>query len=177
MVYIAFLRGVNVAKNVITMQRLGAIWAEMGHQHPRTYIQSGNVIFSSGEAAGKIVAAMEKRLAAEARLPIRVMLRSRAELGRIIGGSPFMKETGIDAGRLHVTLLDRAAGKNAGELLGKVEAGRDRYYVAGPQVYLYCPDGYGRTKLSNSAIEKRLSVTATTRNWNTMNRLYEMAAE
>jgi uncharacterized protein (DUF1697 family) len=59
--------------------------------------------------------------------------------------------------------------------LSAVNAGADQFRISDKEVYLYCPNGYGRTKLSNNALEKALSVKATTRNWNTVNKLYEIA--
>ena len=56
-----------------------------------------------------------------------------------------------------------------------MNAGADQFRISDKEVYLYCPNGYGRTKLSNNALEKTLSVKATTRNWNTVNKLYEIA--
>ena len=58
-----------------------------------------------------------------------------------------------------------------------MNAGPDQWQGRESEIYLYCPDGYGRTKLSNNALEKLLSVTATTRNWRTVNQLYQMALE
>ena len=61
------------------------------------------------------------------------------------------------------------------KILAEIEAGDDEFQAAGKEVYLHCPNGYGNTKLSNTAIEKRLATRATTRNWNSVNKLYEMA--
>ena len=77
---------------------------------------------------------------------------------------------------MHVTFLAGNAAPEGLARLKKIQAGDDRFVVAGHEVYVSCPGGYGRTKLSNMAIERALGVKATTRNWNTVKRLAEMAA-
>ena len=97
-------------------------------------------------------------------------------MGRVIAANPFLKERGIDLARLHVTFLTAEPAKAGSERLGALRAGRDRFRCIGREIYLHCPNGYGTSKLSNNAIEKALSLRATTRNWNTVNKLYEMCS-
>jgi uncharacterized protein (DUF1697 family) len=172
---IALLRGVNVGGNLLKMERLRAICSELGHRNVRTYVQSGNVVFEATATLSKCAAALEKTLAGETRLPVTVILRTRDEIAKILAGNPFLKVEGIDLTKLHVTFLESAASKEALKTLAAIKAGDDEFRSAGKEIYLYCPNGYGKTKLSNNAIEKALAVRATTRNWNSVNRLYEMA--
>ena len=80
----------------------------------------------------------------------------------------------VDAARLHVTFLDRVPTKQALKALETLSSGPDRFHCAGTEIYLHCPNGYGRTKLSNTAFERLLGLKATTRNWNTVNKLCEL---
>jgi uncharacterized protein (DUF1697 family) len=76
-----------------------------------------------------------------------------------------------------VTFLSQAPAKSSLQRLDKLVSGRDQFRVSGKEIYLYCPDGYGVSKLSNNAFEKLLSVRATTRNWNSVNKIYAMCLE
>ncbi len=173
--YIALLRGVNVGGNVLKMERPREACAELGLKNARTYVQSGNVVFAAQGTAGKWAAALEKKLAGEARLPVSVIVRTATEMGRVIGANPFLKERGIDVARLHVTFLPHEPAKAGLERLRTLEAGTDRFRCIGREIYLHCPNGYGKLKLANAAIEKALSLRATTRNWNTVIKLHRMS--
>jgi uncharacterized protein (DUF1697 family) len=174
--YVALLRGINVGQNTLKMERLRQLWSELGFKNVTTYVQSGNVVFEAEGSPSSLPSAIEPRLAGETRLPVAVLVRTPAELKSSISRNPFLKEKGIDQSRLHVTFLAGAPGKDALRKLTAVNAGPDRFHLSGKEVYLYCPNGYGRTKLSNNALERVLSVKATTRNWNTVNKLYEIAS-
>jgi uncharacterized protein (DUF1697 family) len=175
--FIALLRGVNVGGNMLKMERVRELWAELGFENARTYVQSGNVVFEAKDPPAKWSQTIERALERETRLPVTVLLRTPADVGRVIANNPFLKEKGIDPAKLHVTFLSSAVAKDAVKKLSAVDAGPDRFHVVGKEVYLHCPEGYGRTKLANNRLEKALSVKATTRNWNTVNKLYEMAIQ
>ena len=175
-IYIALLRGVNVGQNTIKMDRLRELWSEFGFKNATTYVQSGNVVFEAEGSPSNWSQAIEQKLAGETRLPVSVFLRTPSELRGIIARNPFLKEKGVDGSKLHLTFLSRATGENALKKLSAVNAGTDQFRLSGKEVYLYCPQGYGRTKLSNNALERVLSVKATTRNWNTVHKLYEIAS-
>jgi len=170
--YIALLRGVNVGGNTLKMDRLREMCGELGFENVRTYLQSGNVLFEAGESPSKVLQMLEKKLVGQTRLPISVIVRTSADLGSVIARNPFLKDKAIDIAKLHVTFLQGAATNEAAMKLSAIPAARDAFFVAGKEIYLHCPDGYGNTKLSNNVIQKVLGVTATTRNWNTVNHLY-----
>jgi uncharacterized protein (DUF1697 family) len=174
---IALLRGINVGNNALRMERLRALLAELGFGDPRTYLQSGNAVFTAAGPAAKLARLIEAKLAGETRLPVSVFIRTPAQLKRVIDTNPFLKEPGIDAKKLHVTFLAARSPRPGLAALGAVKSGADRWQAAGAEIYLHCPDGYGRTKLNNTTIEKLLATRATTRNWNTVVALYEMSRE
>ena len=174
--YIALLRGVNVGGNTLRMERLRALCEELGLENVRTYVQSGNVVFAAGRSCAHWARALAQVLEGEARLPVSVIVRSSADMARIVTSNPFLKEKGIDITRLHVTFLGKAPAKAAIKALDALPSGTGRFVHDGEEIFVYCPNGYGNTKLSNTAFEKALAVRATTRNWNTVNKLCEMAS-
>jgi uncharacterized protein (DUF1697 family) len=175
--HIALLRGINVGANMLKMERLREIFAELGLDGAKTYLQSGNVLFSAKGTPAGLSAMIDRRVSAETRLPVSVIIRTPAQLKRVVDANPFLKAGGADAKTLHVTFLGGAAPKAGLAALAKVESGDDRWQGSGSEIYLSCPTGYGRTKLNNGAIEKLLGVRATTRNWTTVTALHAMAAE
>jgi uncharacterized protein (DUF1697 family) len=175
-VYVAMLRGVNVGGNSLKMDWLREACAGLGLQDVRTYVQSGNIVFSSRLGAEKLATVLKATIDAQTRLPVPVIIRSVSEMAKIVAGNPFLKQKGVDPTKLHVTFLAKAPSKPALEKLDALAGTRDEYRLVGREIYLHCPINYGETKLSNTAIEKALSVGATTRNWKTVTVLCEMAA-
>jgi len=176
-VYVAMLRGVNVGGNSLRMDWLRQACENLGWQNVRTYVQSGNIVFSSRGSALKLAQMLKETIDVQTRLPVTVVLRSAADMKKVVADNPFLKQKGIDASKLHVTFLGKAPIKPALDRLDALAGTRDQYRLNGSELYLNCPVNYGETKLSNGAIEKVLGVGATTRNWKTVMTLHAMAAE
>jgi uncharacterized protein (DUF1697 family) len=176
-VYVAMLRGVNVGGNSLKMDWLRGACEDVGLQNVQTYVQSGNIVFSSVAGALKLVQMLKVLIDAQTRLPVTVVVRSASEMTKIVAGNPFLKQKGLDITKLHVTFLGDVPSKPAPEKLDALAGTRDQYRLAKQEIYLHCPINYGQTRLSNTAIEKALSVSATTRNWKTVTTLHEMAME
>jgi uncharacterized protein (DUF1697 family) len=172
-VLIALLRGVNVGGNILKMYRLREICAKLGAENPRTYVQSGNVVFQARHSAAEWEAKLEKKLAGESRLPVSVIVRTVAEMNQVVAGNPFLQEKGIDTARLAVTFLQQPPGQPALTALSAREIGRERFHHAGKELYLHCPDGFANSKLYT--LDRVLKQHTTTRNWNTIIKLCEMA--
>jgi uncharacterized protein (DUF1697 family) len=173
--YIALLRAVNVGSNMLKMEHLREMLAELGFADVKTYLQSGNVLFSAKGTRAQLAARIEKRVSEATRLPVSAILRTPAELQRIIAANPFAKEAAGTPKAVHVTFLAAKAPKTGAAEIGKLQSGADRWHVAGADIYLHCPGGYGRTKLNNTALERVLGARATTRNWRTVTALHAMA--
>ena len=171
------LRGVNVGGNrKIKMEALRALYESLGLDQPQTFIQSGNVVFEAkSEPAAKVCEKIERRILGDFGFSVPVLLKTSKELGEIVKRNPFLNDAAIDRSKLHVTFLSDIPPKTALEQLQPLAVPSEQLRVIGKEIYLYCPDGYGKTKLSNVAIEKRLAVRATTRNWATTNALLTMA--
>lgn len=174
-VYIALLRGINVGQNILKMDRLRALCAELGMKNARTYLQSGNVVFEAQGSASHWTQALERRLLGESRLPVSVIVRTAVEIAAVAAGNPFLKEKGIDIARLAVVFLQQAPAKTALEALRALKVGSERFHCVGKEIYLHCPDGFANAKLYT--LDKVLSQRTTTRNWNTVKKLQEISAE
>jgi uncharacterized protein (DUF1697 family) len=138
-------------------------------------VQSGNVVF---ETTSKPVASLARQIAekitSDFSFLIPVFLRTAKEWENIARRNPFRADPAIDQTKLHVTFLSNNPPKAASELLQPLLTKPEQFYLVDREIYLYCPNGYGNTKLSNTAIEKKLSIGATTRNWKTVNTLLAM---
>jgi len=172
--YVALIRGINVGKTQLAMERLRKLCTTSGFEDVRTYIQSGNVVFSSSENPTECGIVLAARLQRELGKPVGVVVRSARELAGVAAKNPFLKVKGVETSRLHVAFL--AERPNAGRVkaLAAIDWGRDRFHHSAKELYLCCPDGFGRSKLATT-FERMLGVGATVRNWNTVSKLLEMA--
>jgi uncharacterized protein (DUF1697 family) len=177
--YIAMLRGINVSgHNTIKMEHLRALCSDLGFRNVETYVQSGNIVFQTGtENPSNLSRRISEKILLASGFDVPVILRSSIEMRSVIANNPFLKEKGIDSSKLHVTFLSETVQESVLKRLEPLSKNPDRSYGAPQEIYLYCPGGYGRTKLSNNAIEKALSVRTTTRNWKTTNTLLEMVSK
>lgn len=175
--YAALLRGINLgSRNKIGMPDLRELFQTLGHTDVETYLQSGNVIFTSADDDPSLLAAdLEKRIAADLGVNAAVLLRTADHLAQIVGDNPFLRRTS-DLTKLHVTFLAEEPDGDRASRLEKPSGEPAEFSLAGREVYLHCPNGYGRTKLNNAYLEKRLGVAATTRNWRTVTSLRELTS-
>lgn len=175
--YIALLRGINVSGHkTITMEALRTCFEQLQCRNVQTYVQSGNVVFEGGEKdAARCGNEISKRILRDFGFPVPVLLRTSEELQRIVLHNPFLKEPEIDHSKLHVTFLSAVAPKSTAQDLNALAVTPEQFHVQGREIYLYCPNGYGRTKLSNNAIEKKLRLQATTRKWKSVQALLALA--
>src|SRR5271157_3543519 len=175
-VVISMLRGVNVGgHNKIKMDALRNLYESLGLRDAKTYVQSGNVVFRTD---AKDLAMLAKRIedAIERKVGFRlgVILRTTSDLRDTIARNPFAKRRGIDASKLLVTFLAAAPSPEARDEILRVKAGPEEVRIAGRELYVYFPDGMGRSKVW-PAIEKALKKSGTGRNWNTVTKLLEIA--
>ncbi len=168
--YISLLRGINVGgHNKIKMADLKNVYEELNFKNIRTYIQSGNVVFESASSnLEELSQKIEKKIQLSFGLEIKGITLQKEELEKIILTNPFRKK---ETKALYVMFLDRIPKIDPKEVLESVKDKSEEYVLSGKQIYFYYPNGYGKTKLSNPLIEKKLKVTGTTRNWNTINAL------
>jgi uncharacterized protein (DUF1697 family) len=173
--YVALLRGVNLgARNKLAMGDLRALVEGLGGEDVQTYVQSGNVVFTSGADAGRLERRLADAILRAHGLEVPVLVRSAGELDAIVRKNPFLR-TDADEKSLHVTFLEEQPRQALVKELDPSFSPPDELHVEGREVFLLCPNGYGRSKLSNAFFEKRLGVVATTRNWRTVFALAELA--
>lgn len=170
--YVSLLRGINVgSQKRVNMDTLKKIYTEIGLQNVRTYVQSGNIIFSTDAENFGSKERIERGIKKTTGFDVQVFIRTRDQLAELLVRSPFK---GKDETKLHVTFLSQ---KPAGVPMAELNAakiGAEEFSLSGQEIYLFCPNGYGVTKLSNSFFERKLKVSATTRNWKTVNTLLTM---
>jgi uncharacterized protein (DUF1697 family) len=173
--YVALLRGINLgAHKRISMEDLRELFRALGTEEVRTYLQSGNVVFRSNGTPSELVRAIEKGINRSLGLEVTVLVRTRRQLAKVVRANPFLASK-VDPAKLHVTFFADAPDADRVRALGEKRVAPDEFHLVGSEIYLYCPKGYGRTKVSNTFLEKQLSVAATTRNWKTVTALAEMA--
>jgi len=177
--YIAILRGINVSGHkLIKMDALRKLFDTMDFKNTKTYIQSGNVVFQGKQAKAQD---LEKKIAnsilKEFGFEVPVLVKEVTELEVVLKNNPFINKRKEDITKLHVTFLSAEPEKALVEKIKEGNYAADEFIVIGKTVYLFCPNGYGNTKLSNTFFENKLKLTATTRNWKTINELVSVAAE
>jgi uncharacterized protein (DUF1697 family) len=169
------LRGINLgSRNRIAMPALREAFADAGFEDVQTYLQSGNVVLSSGGAAQTVARKCEAVIADRFGLEIAVVVRTRADLAAIVRRNP-LGDVAKDPKRYQVSFLDR---KPAAEVVRKLEAlaaSGERLVAEGRELYAWHPKGVARSKLWAALAGRGLGVTATARNWTTVTKLLELA--
>jgi uncharacterized protein (DUF1697 family) len=176
--YISMLRGINVSGyNKISMADLKSLYESLDFRNVVTYGLSGNVIFNSPKQdVLKLSYQIQTQLKKSFDLYVPVLLRNTDDLKRIISENPFVKRK-EEPTKLHVTFLNTSPIPSDLNKLSAPANESDEFIIKDKEIFVFCPNGYGRTKLNNNFFEKKLSVITTTRNWNTVNALFKLANE
>lgn len=167
-VLVALLRGVNVGgRNKLPMARLRAIVEGVGGRCVTTYIQSGNAVFQApGVGHHEVARSIARSLAEAESLEVPVLVRTLAELRSVVDANPFLA-AGVDPRELHVLFLAEAPTSQQLATLDPARSPGDEFASRGGEIYLRCPNGMARTKLTNAYFDARLETTSTGRNWRT----------
>ena len=176
-VIISMLRAVNVGgRGKIKMDALRALYASLGLEDAQTFIQSGNVVFRTNERSlPKLSARIEDAIERKCGFRPPAILRTADQLRATVTANPFEGRPEIHPGKLLVWFL---AGSLSNEAIANVRAIKiapEELKIAGDEVFVYFPDGQGKSKLRWPAIERAMKVSGTGRNWNTVRKLLEMA--
>lgn len=171
--HIALLRGINVGgKNKLPMKDLASVFTDLGCREVQTYIQSGNIVFTAKAAvARRIAAAVAEAIADRFELTVPVVTRTAAELHAVVDGNPFPPAA---TQALHVAFLAAKPNAKAAAALDRKRSPPDAFALRGRELYLYCPNGMARTKLTNAYFDGKLATTSTMRNWRTVLKLCEL---
>ena len=161
---------------MIKMDALRSLYISLDFEEPQTYIQSGNVVFKARE---RNLALVQKRIqsAIQQRFGCcpEVMVRSVADLRAVIARNPFAKRPDVAPNKLLVFFLAAEAAKEAGAELGKMAIAPEELHLAKRELYIYFPNGVGKSKLPWSRIDKALKTAGTGRNWNSVEKLLQIA--
>lgn len=176
-VQIALLRGINLGpRNRIAMPALRDALADAGFDGVRTYLQSGNVVLSSGLSSSKLADKCSRLIKKQFGLDVDVVVRTRAQLAKVVELDP-LGDVASNPKRYQVSFLD---GKLSRETVKKLETAAvesERFLVRGREVYAWHPAGVARSKLWALLAGRGLGVTATSRNWTTVTKLLELAED
>jgi uncharacterized protein (DUF1697 family) len=174
--YVALLRGINVGgKNKLPMNDLVAMFAAAGCADVRSYIQSGNVVFrASADLAARVPALVAAAIAERFGYRVPVIVRTADELRDVSERNPFLA-AGADPSALHVMFLAGRPDPARAAALDPNRSPGDAFALRGREIYLHCPHGLARTKLTNDYFDTKLATTSTVRNWNTVLRLLALA--
>ena len=174
--FISMLRGINVSgQKKIRMAELQSLYESLGLEHVQTYVQSGNVVFDSAEHdTEKLMKSIEAQIETTFGFSVPVLIRTKDDFQHVLSSHPFAQE---DPARILVTFLYERPEQSMWNDLNQYKDKVDEFALGEQEIFLFCPGGYGRSKLSNNYFEKKLGVIATTRNWKTINALYMVASE
>jgi uncharacterized protein (DUF1697 family) len=177
--YISMLRGINVGGHKrIKMDQLRKSFEALGFEQVKTYIQSGNVVFSGGKLSTAVLSRkIEAKILGDFGFSVSVISRTQDEMERTIQNNPFVKDRGIDQTKLHVTFLAEAPAPSALQKMQALIAAPDQSRCAGREIYFYLPNGVSQSSLWKTPWERTLSVVTTMRNWKTVNSLYQMCLD
>jgi uncharacterized protein (DUF1697 family) len=174
--YLALLRGINLGpRNKIRMVDLRELVESLGHSNVRTHILSGNVLFESRRRdAHRLERELEKAIKGRFGFDVAVLVRTRDELEAIVRENPLPHAT-REGARLFVLFLSK---NPSGDRIGEIDANAykpEEFAVGDRAIYAWFRQGLQGSKLAGALSDKRLGVTVTNRNWNTVTKLLELA--
>lgn len=174
--FVSLFRAINVGGNrKVEMDELKAVHEALGLRKVLSYIQSGNVVFTSDDADPiQIQRQIEESFEQQFGFRADVIIRTADELRTIIERNPFQGQQDKEPKWVAVMFLATQPDSEAQETILKTYVGPEEMFFNGKELYLYYPDGMGRSKLTNNYLEKKLKTVGTARNWNTVLRLQEM---
>ena len=174
-VFIALYRAINVAgKNPLKMESLRAMHQRLGHQGVKSYIQSGNIVFSANESTDAINRKVSAEFVEEFGFASKVLVVAAKRLGMIVKGNPFVKLAAVNPKTVHAGICaGEPSEKGLTALLAKT-GGSESFVIGKGIVYLHAPDGFGTSKFA-AGMEKACGVPMTVRNWRTIEALWKMA--
>lgn len=168
--HVALIRGINLGpKKKVPMAELRAALEADGFDNVRTLLASGNVVLDGGGSAEDVSTRVARVIAKEFGHDVGVMARTAEQIADIVDGDP-MPKAPKDGSKYFVAFLSDEAKGLPGD-----DFGDERYVARGKEIYMSCPDGLGDSRLWKAIDERKLGVRATTRNWNTVLKIREVA--
>lgn len=173
--YIALLKGINVGGHrKVPMAELRDLFINSGFQKVQTYIQSGNVIFQSSEKAPDLEIKIQNLISIQFGFDVSVIIKTNKELQELFEASPFSKEKKENS---YFIMLNRIPDSNLVDEVDQLQYEDEEIIIKKDCLYFYCSTGFGKTKFNMNSYERKLKVTGTARNYNTMVKLLSLSAE
>jgi len=173
--FIALLRGINVSgQRLIKMSDLKILFEKVGFKGVETYLQSGNVIFTSKETSTeKLSLKISSTIKKQFGFDVQLIVVTLKEIEQVIKKNPFIKKK-KEAEKLYVVFLAEKPLIENMDKLNSIDYAPEEYIIDEKYIYLFVPNGYGKAKLNNNLFENKLKVFGTTRNLNTIKALFEL---
>lgn len=177
--HLALLRGINVSgHNMIKMETLKSTLEAIGFQNVQTYIQSGNVFVDSDEeSASKVGFMIKQEIFKTFGHEVPVVILNKEDVALCFKNNPFLKEKDVDTKKLYVAFLSNTLRSESINDLKISQFKPDEAAIDGNRIFIKYAVGAGKTRLDQKYIEKKLNLTATIRNWNTVTQLQKMYDE
>ena len=173
--YVALLRGINVGgKKKVAMADLRELLGALGHSNVSTLLQSGNAVFTSIRPAERVRAGLEARIKSDLGLAVKVFIRTPDELAAVVDANP-LPQAARSPSQFHVAFLSKTPAAGLPASIDPTRFEPDEFRFGNGVIYLWYPNGMGRSKMTNGFFERELKVDATTRNWNTVTKLLGVA--
>jgi uncharacterized protein (DUF1697 family) len=175
---VALLRGINVGGNkLVDMARLRIVLSDLGYSDVRTYLQSGNAVFScQAKAVAGAATEVENAIAGEFGFDCRVVVRTAAELSAAMSADPLLHLLGNPSRHLIGFLSDPPRPEGVKGLTSQ-DFGVDQLRIIDQHLYLWCPNGITGSPFGKLNFDRLLGVAVTMRNWNTVTKLAALAGE
>lgn len=176
--YIAMLRGINVSgQKLIKMADLRESMTRLGLEDVATYVQSGNILFNTQDTDLRVIAErISSQIKKDFTFDVPCIVRSAEYFKKVLTNNDFLQQ-GRDEKRCYVTFLEEEPDPMHVQKIDSQQYAPEEFIIKGDLLYFYSPDGYGKAKMNNNFFEQKLRVKATTRNWNSVNKLYELATQ
>jgi uncharacterized protein (DUF1697 family) len=170
--YVAFLRAINVGGHVVKMDRLRALFEQLGHANVETFIASGNVVFESrSKATAGLERAIEAALGKTLGYDVATFVRTDEEVASLAGQQPFAPAAFKSARAFCVGFFKEPLSREAEKILMGFKTPADDFRVDGREMYWLCQTGQSDSKFTNAGFERLAKIRATFRNMNTVQRL------
>jgi uncharacterized protein (DUF1697 family) len=151
----------------------------LGFPSTETYIQSGNIIFGfdGTESFQDISLRIEKAIFERFNYIIPVMIRTVQEIKEIVSSNPFLKEENFDPAKMAVIFLHDNLTESLIQKVADIDYPPDKFKIIGNEIYTFCPNGFGKTKLYTNFFENKMKVKGTARNWKTISTILDLAGK
>lgn len=171
--YLALLRGINVGGHKkILMKDLRVLLEEQGFQNVQTYIQSGNVIFSTSETKKSLSKTISKAILQKYAWEVSVLIKTPSEIKKVLENCPFSEEKKVKS---YFTLFSTTPKQKQIDLVNNLSFPNEEFLINSQCFYFYCETGYRNVKMNSNFLERKLQISMTTRNFNTLTKLLKLA--